>query len=113
MPAPNSDQANGEHKQAQIDQLLKEYAKVKAYDPEGMENAKLIFKKGVEFAKTAYDALKGADALIIMTEWDEFREPDFEKVKKLMKKLIVIDGRNIYDPEEMKRLGFKYQGVGR
>ncbi len=96
-----------------IDQLLKEYAKIRAYDPEAMDNAKKFFRKGVFFAKTAYEALEGADALIILTEWDEFREPDFEKIKQLMKQHIIIDGRNIYDPSEMKKLGFKYFGVGR
>jgi len=96
-----------------IDQLLKEYAKIKAYDPEAMENAKKVLKKGVVFAKNAYEALKDADALIILTEWDEFREPDFAKIKKLMKQHIIIDGRNIYDPIELKKLGFKYKGVWR
>ena len=70
-------------------------------------------KKDVSYAKTAYEALKRADALFILTEWDEFRVPDFEKIKHLMKQKIVIDGRNIYDPSEMKKLGFKYKGVGR
>ena len=96
-----------------IDQLLKEYAKIRVYDPEAIENAKKHFKKGVIFAKNAYDALKEADALIILTEWDEFREPDFEKIKQLMKQPIIIDGRNIYDPAEMEKLGFKYKSVGR
>jgi len=99
-----------------IDQLIKEYASIKAYDPEAMENAKKHFKnfkKTVFFAKTSYEALKDADALIILTEWDEFREPDFEKIKKLLKQHIIIDGRNIYDPKEMKTLGFKYKSVGR
>jgi len=96
-----------------IDQLLKEYANVRAYDPEGLENAKQLFKSGVTFASTAYEAAEGADAIIILTEWDEFREPDFKKIKKIMKQHIIIDGRNIYDPAEMKQLGFKYVGVGR
>lgn len=96
-----------------IDQLLKEYAKIRAYDPEAMDNAKEYFKKGVVFAKNAYEALDRADALIILTEWDEFREPDFDKIKKLMKQHIIIDGRNIYDPDEVKKLGFKYKGIGR
>jgi UDPglucose 6-dehydrogenase len=96
-----------------IEQLLREYAKVRVYDPEGMPNAQTLFKKGVYFSKDAYDAIEGADALIIMTEWDEFREPDFERMKKLMKGQVIIDGRNIYEPEEMKRMGFEYQGVGR
>jgi len=96
-----------------IDQLLKDDAVVKVYDPEAMPNAKQFFKKGVFFANNSYEALEGADALIILTEWDEFREPDFEKIKKLMKQHIIIDGRNIYESEEMARLGFKYKGVGR
>jgi UDPglucose 6-dehydrogenase len=96
-----------------IDQLIKEYAKVRIYDPEAIENAKQLFKKGVAFTSTSYEALEGVDALIILTEWDEFREPDFEKIKKLMKQHIIIDGRNLYEPEEMKKLGFKYKGIGR
>ncbi len=96
-----------------IDQLLREYAKVRAYDPEGMENTKSSFKEGVFFADSSYEAAAGADALIILTEWDEFREPDFKKMKKIMRQHIIIDGRNIYDPAEMKQLGFKYAGVGR
>lgn len=96
-----------------IDQLIKEYADVVAYDPEATENSRQFFKKGVSFAATAYDAVQGADALIILTEWDEFREPDFDKIKKSMKKAIIIDGRNIYDPSEMKKLGFSYAGIGR
>ncbi|MFH0870339.1 MAG: UDP-glucose/GDP-mannose dehydrogenase family protein [archaeon] len=96
-----------------IDQLIKEYANVVAYDPEAVNNSKQFFKKGVSFAATAFDAVQGADALIILTEWDEFREPDFGKIKESMKKAIIIDGRNIYDPTEMKRLGFSYAGIGR
>jgi UDPglucose 6-dehydrogenase len=67
----------------------------------------------VFFANSAYDALQGAEALIILTEWDEFREPDFAKMKSLMKQRIIIDGRNIYDPVEMEQLNFKYVGIGR
>jgi UDPglucose 6-dehydrogenase len=96
-----------------IDQLQKEYAKIKVYDPEALDNARKLFKKGVSFAKDGYDAIAGADALIILTEWDEFREPDFDKMKKLMKQKIIIDGRNIYEPKELKKLGFSYKGIGR
>jgi len=96
-----------------IDQLLKEYAQVIAYDPEAADNSRQFFKKGVSFAATSYDAVQDADALIILTEWDEFREPDFDKIKKTMKQAIIIDGRNIYDPSEMKKLGFNYAGIGR
>jgi UDPglucose 6-dehydrogenase len=95
-----------------IDQLQKEYAKVLVYDPEAMENAKKILKD-VEFTKDAYEAIKDVDALIILTEWDEFRNPDFEKLKTLMKGKVIIDGRNIFSPEEMKEKGFEYAGVGR
>jgi UDPglucose 6-dehydrogenase len=96
-----------------IDQLLKEDAQVRAYDPEAVENAKQLFKKGVVFSNTSYEALEGADALIILTEWDEFREPDFSRMKKLMKQHIIIDGRNIYEPADIEKLGFKYKSVGR
>ena len=95
-----------------IDQLQDEYAHVSAYDPESMENAKKYLSK-VSFTATSYEALKEADALIILTEWDEFRSPDFEKMKKLMKQSIIIDGRNIYDPDEITKLGFNYVGIGR
>ena len=96
-----------------IDQLLKEDAQVRAYDPEATENAKQLFKKGVFFANNSYEALEGADALIILTEWDEFREPDFARMKKLMKQHIILDGRNIYEPADIEKLGFNYKGVGR
>lgn len=95
-----------------IDQLQNEYAKVSAFDPEAMENAKSQ-TTNVEFNENMYDSLKDADALIIATEWDEFRQPDFEKMKSLMKTPIIIDGRNIYNPKEIRELGFKYVGVGR
>jgi len=95
-----------------IEQLQSEYANVVAYDPEATENAKKMLKD-VKFVNNQYDCLKDADALIIVTEWDQFREPDFEKMKKLMKGDIIIDGRNIYEPEDMKKLGFRYIGVGR
>ncbi|MBN1792148.1 UDP-glucose/GDP-mannose dehydrogenase family protein [Candidatus Woesearchaeota archaeon] len=98
-----------------IEQLLKEDANIRIYDPEAMENGKKLFLKedAIKFTKDVYDAIDGADALLVMTEWDEFREPDFNKVKKLMKEHIIIDGRNVFDPEEMKKTGIKYQGVGR
>ncbi|MGM5485307.1 MAG: nucleotide sugar dehydrogenase [Nanobdellota archaeon] len=93
-----------------IDQLKNEFAEVSAFDPEAMDNVKQA-GVDVELVDNKYDALKDADALIIVTEWDEFRQPDFERMKKLMKKPNVLDGRNIYDPEEME--GFNYLSVGR
>jgi len=95
-----------------IEQLLEEFAEVYAFDPEAAENMKLKFKK-VHYTDTAMEALKDADALLLLTEWDEFRNPDFEEMKKLMKQRIIIDGRNVYEPEQMRALGFKYDSIGR
>lgn len=95
-----------------IDQLKKEHATVYAYDPEAMPEVQKHVKN-VNLAKDSYAALKDADALLVMTEWDEFREPDFNLMKKLMKRPLIIDGRNIYDPETVRMQGFEYQGVGR
>jgi UDPglucose 6-dehydrogenase len=75
--------------------------------------AKRIFGGKIALADTNYDALKGADALMIATEWNEFREPDFNRMRKLMKTPVIFDGRNIYSPEHMRTLGFTYYSVGR
>ena len=95
-----------------ISYLQKEGAKIKAYDPEAMEKAKETLKD-VEYCEGSYDVAKDADALLILTEWNEFKELDLEKIKSLMKNKLIIDGRNIYNPEEMKKLGFKYISIGR
>mgnify|MGYP001567752699 FL=1 len=94
-----------------IKALLQEGAKIKAYDPKAMEKAKNILKN-VAFCKDAYQAAQGADCLIIATEWNEFKELDFVKLKKALKRPLVVDGRNIYDPGQLKGLGFTYIGVG-
>lgn len=96
-----------------IEGLLKRGASVAAYDPKAMDHAKRTFPKEVIWAKRGYDALEGADALVLATEWNEFREPDFEKMKSLMRRALVFDGRNIYNPKTMKSMGFEYYGVGR
>ncbi len=93
--------------------LLDAGASVTAYDPEAMKVAKDIFGSQVQFADLGYDALKGADALIIVTEWNEFREPDFARIQKALKNPVVFDGRNIYNPEQMRALGFTYYSIGR
>ncbi|MFO7301272.1 MAG: UDP-glucose/GDP-mannose dehydrogenase family protein [Acidobacteriota bacterium] len=93
--------------------LLDRGAKVRAFDPEAMETARAVFGRRIGYAADAYDALRRADALVIVTEWNEFREPDFERMQKMMKTPIVIDGRNIYEPERMRELGFTYASVGR
>jgi len=96
-----------------IEALLAKGAKVQAYDPEAASVAKAIFGNKVTFAAKNYDALKGADALAVITEWQEFREPDFSRIKKLMRTPVVFDGRNIYQPDQMKALGFTYVSIGR
>ena len=96
-----------------IDALVNAGATVTAFDPEGMENVKKLKGDKMSFAKDEYEALKGADALIIATEWALFRTPDFAKVGELLKEKIVFDGRNLYDLDEMERIGFTYVSVGR
>lgn len=96
-----------------INRLLALNARVQAFDPQAEHEARRIFGNRIIFADKSYDALKGADALVIATEWNEFREPDFDKMRKLMRAPVVFDGRNIYSPEQMKALGFTYYSVGR
>ncbi len=100
-----------------IDRLVNAGATVEAYDPVAIPNARAILegrKKGaVKFGDEQYEVLKGADALILVTEWQEFREPDYEQMKKLLKGHVIFDGRNIYNPEKVRALGFEYFGIGR
>jgi UDPglucose 6-dehydrogenase len=96
-----------------VERLLTAGAKVQAYDPEAMAVAKGIFGAKVHLAEKSYDALKGADALAVVTEWNEFREPDFARMRKLMRAPVVFDGRNIYNPEQMRAQGFTYFSIGR
>jgi UDPglucose 6-dehydrogenase len=95
-----------------IDQLLERGAKVTAYDPEAMDNTRRVFPR-IEYARTPYEAVEGVDAVVLMTEWDVFRSIDLERVKGLMRRPIVIDCRNVYEPSELRRLGFSYTGIGR
>ena len=92
--------------------LQKEGAKVRVYDPEAMPKAKHLFKN-VLFAKDSYDAVRRADAIAILTEWEEFAQLDWKRVKKLAKYPVVFDGRNILQPRTMKKLGFQYHSIGR
>jgi UDPglucose 6-dehydrogenase len=96
-----------------IKALLAEGADVQAYDPEATKAAKGIFGSKVTFTTKNYDALKGADCLAIVTEWSEFRRPDFEKMRKLMRSPVIFDGRNLFTPEQMKQSGFTYYSIGR
>ena len=109
---PNTNDIRESSSIAIIQGLLTMGAKVKAFDPVAMEEAKAVLP-GVEYGKDAYDVAKGADALVLATEWNQFRRLDLQRIKNLLKNPIFIDLRNVYDPDQMKRLGFNYCGVGR
>ncbi len=96
-----------------IEALLAAGARVRAYDPEAMAQARQIFGDRVAFAKNPYDAVRNADALALVTEWNEFRRPDFERIQKTMRTPVVFDGRNIFTPEQMRAAGFTYYSIGR
>ena len=96
-----------------IEALLAAGARVRAFDPEATEAARRIFGTRVTLAKSPYDAVKGADALALVTEWSEFRRPDFARIHKLMRTPVVFDGRNIFTPEQMRAAGFTYYSIGR
>ncbi len=109
---PNTDDMREAPARVVIGKLLEAGAKVQAYDPVAMEEAERIFNDKIEFSKDQYDALVDADALLIITEWSEFKFPNFRVIKKLLKKPAVFDGRNIYDPKEMSEEGFDYFCIG-
>lgn len=96
-----------------IDSLLAEGARVVAYDPVAMHEAKRILGQSIDYVNDPYEALQNADALVVVTEWPEFRMPQFEKMKALLNNYAVFDGRNIYEPDEMKAQGFHYECIGR
>ena len=96
-----------------VDRILSLGGKVKAYDPEAEKTARGILGDRVSYAQQSYDALKGADALAIVTEWSEFREPDFARMRSLMRSPVIFDGRNIFTPEQMRAEGFTYYSIGR
>ncbi len=96
-----------------INSLLRAGAEVKAHDPVAMNEARKIFKSRITLLEDGYDALRGADALAIVTEWNEFRTPDLQKMKRLLKQPLIFDGRNIYNQEELRKAGFTYYGIGR
>lgn len=109
---PNTDDMRFAPSIGIIKELQQEGAIIKAYDPRAMEKAKKILN-GVQYCNDPYDAAKGADALAIVTEWDEFRKLDLKKIKSIMKHPLIIDGRNIYNPEDAKKEGFTYISIGR
>jgi len=109
---PNTDDMRDASSIPIINNLKQAGAKIKAFDPIAMKNARKILS-GIKFCKDSYEAAKDADLLIIVTEWNEFKQLDLGRIKKLMKTPIILDGRNIYNPLEAKKIGFVYQGVGR
>ncbi|MHC8509333.1 MAG: UDP-glucose dehydrogenase family protein [Rhodospirillales bacterium] len=109
---PNTDDMRDAPSLEIIPALINAGAEVRAYDPEGAEEAKKLLN-GVDWCDDAYAAMQGADALVIITEWNQFRALDFDRVKELMARPLLIDLRNIYNPEDMARAGFEYTGIGR
>ena len=109
---PNTDDMREAPSLKIISSLQREGAKIRAYDPKAMEVARKIFKK-IEYGKDPYDVAKGSDALLIITEWNQFRNLDLKRLQKMMKSPVFLDFRNIYEPAKMREMGFKYFGVGR
>ena len=112
---PNTDDIREAPSLKIVPELLKEGAKVRAYDPKAVENFKRVFVEGEDltYVGDKYEAVKGAEVLLILTEWEEFAEADMEKVRELMELPIIVDGRNVFDPERMRELGFEYYSIGR
>ncbi len=110
---PNTDDVREAPSHIIIRGLIEQGAEVSAFDPEAAETTRSVLGEELEYADDVYAAVKGADALIIATEWHEFRRPDFAKVKSLMKQPIIFDGRNVYEPRRMAELGFHYYSIGR
>jgi UDPglucose 6-dehydrogenase len=109
---PNTDDMREAPSLKIISSLQREGAKIRAYDPKAMEVARKIFKK-IEYGKDPYDVAKGSDALLIITEWNQFRNLDLKRLQKMMKSPVFLDFRNIYEPIKMREMGFKYFAVGR
>src|SRR5580658_1599615 len=115
---PNTDDMREAPSRVIIDALLAAGAKVCAYDPVALDEARRLYEahpkfEHLYFCKDAYEAAQGADALLIATEWKEFRSPDYDRLKSLLKEPLIFDGRNLYDPSLMQRLGFDYFAIGR
>jgi UDPglucose 6-dehydrogenase len=112
---PHTDDMREAPSRVLMEALWEAGAKVRAYDPEAMDEAAHIYpdQAGLEFCDTAYGALEGADALVIMTEWQEFRSPDFDVIKDKVTDAVIVDGRNLFDPDLMQSLEIAYYAIGR
>ncbi len=96
-----------------VEQLLGAGARVRVHDPAALASARRRLGERVVYAKNVYEAVDGAAALAIVTEWLEYRNPDFERIKRALTRPLIVDGRNLYDPQRMARLGFTYESIGR
>ena len=96
-----------------INKLLQQGAIIKAFDPKAIESAKYIWGDKIEYTQNSYDALEKADALLLLTEWNEFRNPDFKKLKSLMKSPVIFDGINQYNKQDLINMGIKYYCIGK
>jgi UDPglucose 6-dehydrogenase len=112
---PNTDDMRAAPSRVLMEALWEAGASARAYDPEAMEEAARIYpdQSGLEFCESAYETLDGADALVIVTEWQEFRSPDFQVLKDKLADALVIDGRNLYEPDIMEAMGITYYAIGR
>ncbi|KPK41154.1 MAG: UDP-glucose 6-dehydrogenase [Omnitrophica WOR_2 bacterium SM23_29] len=109
---PNTDDMRFAPSIEVINVLQREGANIRAYDPQAMDRARTLLKD-VKFCVDSYDAVKGADCVVILTEWNEFKQLDMAKIKKLLRQPLIVDGRNIYEPKKMRESGFKYYSMGR
>jgi UDPglucose 6-dehydrogenase len=110
---PNTDDIREAPALYNIESLLAHGCEVAAYDPEAKENVKRVVGDKITYCHDMYEALDGADALLIMTEWPVFRTPDFEKMNSRLKNKVIFDGRNLFEPEEMEQIGYHYESIGR
>ncbi|MFA4947642.1 MAG: UDP-glucose/GDP-mannose dehydrogenase family protein [Candidatus Krumholzibacteriia bacterium] len=110
---PNTDDVRESPALRFVDRLLAQGARVKGYDPAAIENVRRVYGERISYCEDSYDAVRGADALVIMTEWNEFRLLDLDRVMKLLRSPVVFDCRNIYQPETMEKMGFRYHSFGR
>ena len=110
---PNTDDIREAPSITIIEEILAKGGRVRLYDPQAMGEMKKIFGKRIRYAKDPYSACRQADALVLVTEWLEFREPDFQSLKRELRQPYIFDGRNIFDPVRIRRMGFKYFGIGR
>ena len=110
---PNTDDIREAPALTIIDELLKAGAQIKAFDPEAMENVKALMGDKITFCDNQYDAIEGTDALAVVTEWNVFRTPDYDRIMSSLREPVVFDGRNVFDPVDMKERGFVYSSIGR